>query len=259
MFAIPGICALIVFILVRPQELVPELQRVPFLHLFTLLAVFGWLIDLRLRRLQPIAAPTLAWVIAFVGWVFVGTVVMVPEQIIERGVELAIMLALYGTIAHGIQTFRSFQTVAGVLVSACLFITVVCFQQGFAEKQCVAALEETDGLVGGIPDGRGCDLAEQCLGPDAEPGKQYRCEHVGLGDTYTIEGRVRYRGELHDPNEVALTISAGALSLLIAFALRKRTPLNVVLCSLGVILVILAVTAACSAFRSPPSTAEHSV
>ena len=40
-FAIPGITALIVFILARPQEFIPLLQRVPFLHLFTALAVLG--------------------------------------------------------------------------------------------------------------------------------------------------------------------------------------------------------------------------
>jgi O-antigen ligase len=39
---------------------------------------------------------------------------------------------------------------------------------------------------------------------------------------------VRYRGELNDPNEVSLTICAGALSLLIAFAIRRRGSLIVV-------------------------------
>ena len=241
MFAIPGICALIVFILARPQEFIPVLQRVPFLHLFTALAVFGWCIDIRLRRLQPIAVPTLPWVVALIGWAFVSTIAVTPERLIERGIELAILFALYATIAHGVQRFRTFQLLAGVLVTTCLFITIVCFHQGFAAKQCIAGVEGTDGAIGGTPDGRACDLSEQCLGPDAEPGREYRCEHVGLFGTYSVEERVRYRGELHDPNEVALTISAGALSLLIAFALRRRTPVRVVLCSLGVLLVILTV------------------
>ena len=34
MFAIPGICALIVFVLTRPQEAFPLLQRIPFLYVF---------------------------------------------------------------------------------------------------------------------------------------------------------------------------------------------------------------------------------
>jgi hypothetical protein len=59
MFAIPGIAALIVFILIRPQEFLPLLQRVPFLHLFAAFAIVGWVIDVRLRRTQPIATPAL--------------------------------------------------------------------------------------------------------------------------------------------------------------------------------------------------------
>ena len=240
-FAIPGICALIVFILARPQEFLPELQRVPFLHLFTLLAVFGWVIDIRLRRLQPFAAPSLPWVIALFGWAVIGTAVVVPEKLVERVIELAILFALYGTIAHGVQRFRTFQIVAGTLVATCLWITVACFQQGFAATQCIAGVEGTDGVIGGTPDGRSCERAEECMGGDAEPGREYRCERVGLVGTYSIEGRVRYRGELHDPNEVALTISAGALSLLIGFALRRRSPLGVFVSVLGVLLVLATV------------------
>jgi len=237
-FAIPGIICLIIFILVRPQESFPLLQRVPFLHLFTGLAVAGWIIDVRLRRLQPVPVPTLPWVIAFLAWAIIGTAVVVPETLLGRGVELAILFALYAVIAHGVQKFRTFQIIAGTLVTACLMITVVCFHQGLAEKQCIAGQEGTDGAVNGKPDGRGCEMAEQCLGPDAEPGKEYRCEHVGMFGTYSVEERVRYRGELHDPNEVALTITAGALSLLIAFALRRRTALGVAFCAAGVVLVI---------------------
>lgn len=236
MFAIPGICALIILILARPQEFLPLLQKVPLLHLCTALAVFGWVIDIRLRRLQPLATPTLPWVLALFGWALVGTAVVAPEHLLERGVEFAILFALYGTIAHGIQKFRTFQLVAGVIVLTCVFISVICFQQGMASTECVISDEGSLG-AGAISDGRTCETSEDCLGPDAEPGKEYRCEHVGLVGTTSVEERVRYRGELHDPNEVALTVSAGGLSLLIAFALRKRTPGGVILCSLGVGLV----------------------
>lgn len=229
-FAIPGIAALTVFILARPQEFILLLQRVPFLHLFTALAVLGLVIDMRLRRLQPIAVPTLPWVIAFFLWAFLGTAVIAPEHLIERAIEFAILFALYGTIAHGIQRFRTFQIIAGVLMITCVFISAVCFQQGLAGKECVAG-EEGDGEVMGKPDGRDCDNNEQCRGPGAEPGLEYRCEHIGHFGTYSVEERVRYRGELHDPNEVSLTISAGALSILIAFAIRRKQTLATTLCA----------------------------
>lgn len=237
MFAVPGICALIVFILARPQEFLEVLQRVPLLHLFTAFAVFGWVIDVRLRRLQPLASPTLPWVVAMFAWAIIGVAAVVPEKLLGIGVELAILFALYGTIAHGIQRFRTFQIVAGVTVATCLFITAICFHQGLAPLECV---ESDVGSLGtnGKSDGRSCVTSEDCLGPDAIPGKEYRCEHIGLVGTHSVEERVRYRGELHDPNEVSLTISAGALSLLIAFALRKRTAGAVIFCTLGIGLVV---------------------
>ena len=241
MFAIPGIVALTVFILARPQEFILVLQRVPLLHLFTALAVLGWVIDVRLRRLQPVAVPTLPWVGAFLGWAIACTAIQAPETLLRRGVELAIVFALYAVIAHGVQRFRTFQLVAGALVATCLFITAVCFHQGLAPKQCIAGDIGSDGALNGKPDGRTCDLPEECLGPDSEPGKEYRCEHVGSFGTFSVEGRVRYRGELHDPNEVALTISIGALSLLIAFLMRRKTPLGVVVCVLAVALVVATV------------------
>jgi hypothetical protein len=223
LFAIPGISALIIFILARPQESFPLLQRVPFLHLFTVLAVLGWIIDVRLRRLQPIAAPTLPWAIGFFLWALIGTAVLLPDQLITRVLELTSLFALYGTIAHGVQRFRTFQLVAGVVAGTTLFIALVCFHQGLAEKQCIGG-EESAGDISGVPDGRVCENNEQCRGPEAEPGFEYRCEHVGFFGTYSIDERVRYRGDLHDPNEVALAICAGGLSLLLGFAMRKRNP-----------------------------------
>lgn len=222
LFALPGIAFLIVFILVRPQEAVPLLQRVPFLHLFTALAVVGFVIDIRLRRLQPVATNTLPWVIGLFLVGVISTAINAPADLTSRAVELAILFALYGTLAHGIQRFRTFQAIAGILCTTCLLITFVCMHQGLSRKQCIGG-EEQDGGVEGKPDGRFCEDNEQCRGPDAEPGLEYKCEYVGLLGTYSVEQRVRYRGDLQDPNECALTICAGGMALLIGFALRKKS------------------------------------
>lgn len=239
MFAIPGICALLVFILARPQESFPLLQRVPFLHLFTVLAVLGWVIDVRLRRLQPVATPTLPWVIGLCVWVVIGSAVVAPEQTIGRAVEMAILFAIYGTISHGVQRFRTFQIVAGTLAGVCMFVTLICFHQGLSRLQCVGGEESGgEGDISGVADGRDCANNEECRGPDAEPGKEYRCEHVGLLGTYSVEERVRYRGDLHDPNEVSLALCAGALSMLIAFAIRTRSLPNMLLFALGAVIVM---------------------
>jgi hypothetical protein len=241
-FAVPGIAALMVFILARPQEFWPVLQRVPFLHLFTALAVLGWVIDVRLRRLQPRATPVLPWAIAFLVWCLVTVAIVVPERLIGKTIELGIMFALYGTIAHGVQRFRTFQVVAGVLVCTSLFISLVCFHQGLSPKQCVAG-QERAGELAGIPDGRICNNNEECHRdiPDGFLGSEYRCEHVGLFGTYSMEERVRYRGELQDPNEVCVVIVGGALSLLIAFLRRKEGALTRLALAGGMALVLATV------------------
>ena len=221
MFAIPGIAALIVFILVRPQEYLPLLQRVPFLHLFAVFALVGYVIDVRLRRTQPIGTPALPWAGAFLLWAVTSTAINVPEQLIQKLLEMIILFTLYGTIAHGIQRFRAFQVVVGVLSVVCVFVAAVCLHQGMSPKQCVGG-EQMVGEAVGRPDGRSCELHEHCKGQGAEPGLQYRCEHVGIAGMHSVEGRVRYRGDLQDPNEVALVIAVGGISMLAAFLRRKR-------------------------------------
>ncbi|HUJ61765.1 MAG TPA: O-antigen ligase family protein [Kofleriaceae bacterium] len=240
MFALPGIGFLIVFLLARPQEFVPMLQRVPFLYVFTVLAVLGYVIDLRLRRSQPIAVNTLWWVVALFGWAVIATALAAPDQIVPRAIEMAILFALYGTIAHGIQRFRGFQVVAGVVAVTCLFISAVCFHQDLSPRQCIGG-EEADGAIEGKPDGRFCETSLDCHGPEADPDLEYRCEHVGLFGTYSVEDRVRYRGDLKDPNEVALTLCAGALGMLIGFTLRKPRPTSQLAIGLAIVIVVFTV------------------
>jgi hypothetical protein len=240
-FVLPGIALLIIFILARPQEFLPLLQKVPFLHLGAALAAVGYIVDVRLHRLHPVATNTLPWVIAFLIWAVVSTALNVPEQLPRLGAEMAILFVLYGTIAHGVQRFRTFQFVVGVLAATCVFIAFVCFHQGLSATQCVGG-QAVEGGVDGKPDGRLCETHLQCsLSPEAEPGLAYRCENVGLFDTYTIEGRVRYMGELHDPNEVGLTLCAGGIGLLIGFAIRKRKGGQQLLFGLGVLLLLATV------------------
>ncbi len=209
------------FILVRPQEYLPLLQKVPFLHLFAAFALVGYVIDVRLRRTQPIGTPALPWAVAFLLWAVISTAINVPEQLLHKLVEMIILFTLYGTISHGIQRFRAFQIVAGVMTTVCVFVAAVCLHQGMSPKQCVGG-ENLDGESVGRPDGRSCEVHENCRGQGADPSLQYRCEHVGINDMHSVEGRVRYRGDLQDPNEVALVIAVGGISFLAAFMRRKR-------------------------------------
>ena len=241
MFALPGIGLLIIFILARPQEFLPLLQKVPFLHLGAALASIGYIVDVRLGRLAPVATNTLGWVIAFLAWAVVSVAMNVPEQLPRMGMEMAILFILYGTIAHGIQRFRTFQFITGVLVTTCLFIAFVCFHQGISPTRCVGG-QSVEGGVDGTPTDRLCETHLQCqLDPQRDLDLAYRCEHVGLFDTYSIEDRVRYTGELHDPNEVALTMSAAGIALLLGFSLRRRRASAHLATGLGIALILATV------------------
>ena len=241
MFALPGISLLIIFILARPQEFIPLLQKIPFLHLGAALASIGFIVDLRLKRLQPVAANSLPWVIAFLGWAILSVGLNAPEQMPRLAIEMVILFILYGTIAHGIQRFRTFQFVAGVLCVTCLAIAFVCFHQGLSPRQCVGG-EAVEGGVEGTPTGRLCETHLQCQeDPEREPDLSYRCEHVGMFETYSIDNRVRYTGELRDPNEVALTLSAGGIALLLGFSLRRRRAAAHLATGLGIALLLVTV------------------
>jgi hypothetical protein len=234
-FALPGICGLIVFLLARPQEFEPALQKLPFLYLFCAAAIGGYIVDLKLRRLEPIAAPNLIFAALFLGWCVICDAVEVPGEIVSHVIEVGILATVFGTIAHGASRFRSMEVVAGVTMATCLFIAFVCWHQGHQPDSCVA-ISEADPSEG-TPDGRECDTVTDCYSGDPQPGMDYHCEKVGLFGTFSVEDRVRYRGELHDPNEVALTICAGGLAFAIAFAFRRRDAWGLAFGGFAVVLV----------------------
>jgi len=142
-------------------------------------------------------------------------IVQAPNSAFSHISELAICVALYLLIAHGVQTFRSLHVVAGVVLAMVLLVCGVGVDQGFAPKGCVV-IDDSNSISAGIADGRPCEIVHDCYLGDSEPGAEYACEHIGLFGTTSIGGgRIRYRGVLQDPNELAL---AGAVGLPLAFA-----------------------------------------
>jgi hypothetical protein len=236
-FAIPGIAALVMFLLLKPQEIIPILTRLPLLYIFCAAAIGGFALDLKLRRLQLIAAPALPWVLMYVVWAAICTLVKAPDTFIARAIDLGVILVLYFVLGHSVQKFRALQVVAASVMAIALFLTAVCFHQGLAPKQCIA-LDAGDPEQGKA-DGRECDERKQCeTGGDADPSTEWRCEKSGMFGTWAIEGRVRYRGELHDPNELALTICCFGFSFLIAFMMRTKSPAVTLFGTLAVIILV---------------------
>lgn len=238
MFAIPGIVLLIVFIYIRPQEFVPILRAVPLLYLFFALAIFGFIVDLRLRRIKPMLTPQFFWVFAFFAWCMVTLVLRAPAQIPHGALEVGISIILYLLIGHGVQTFRAFQLVVGTLLAVTIFLAAVGVHQGFQPFGChVIDTSNPGDLSVGVYDGRPCENERECLQGDPEPGADYLCERVGLFGTSTIgKGRVRYLGPLQDPNELSLALGIG-LPFAFAFYERKRSTARVLLLATALVLV----------------------
>jgi O-antigen ligase len=239
MFALPGILALIFFVYVRPQEVVTDLQRLPLLYLFFGLALFGLAVDLRLRVNRFSGTPQLPWAIILFLWALISLAIHAPENLFKNGLEFAVAVTLFVVIAHSVHTFRALQLVTGAVLALVLLLGVVGAHQGVAPWGCVRIAPETGDITAGIPDGRSCRPLEDLdcyLRGEPEPGADYICERIGLLETHSVAGRVRYRGVLQDPNELAMVLGIG-LPFMFAFFQRRKSPVRWLLTALAVGLV----------------------
>jgi O-antigen ligase len=98
--------------------------------------------------------------------------------------------------------------------------------QAYAPLECVRPRGGTEILV---PEGIPCETAERCH--EALGGPTYFCERVGLFGTTSIAGRIRFRGIMQDPNELAL-VTAMAIPLAFAFVELRRSGPRLLLAAL---------------------------
>jgi len=222
MFSIPGILLLVAFVYLRPQEYFTALQAVPLLYLFFALALFGVAVDWRQRHARPATTPQLPWVLGFFAWCVGTLVVRDPSSLVHFATDLGISVTLYLMVAHGLQSFRALSWLMGLLLAITVGLAFVGVHQGLAPMGCHKLSDyETDTSMG-VYDGRSCATRWDCEHDDPEPGADYLCEHVGLMGTHSIGGgRVRYRGSLQDPNELALAIGIGVPIAFALFSLRR--------------------------------------
>jgi hypothetical protein len=242
MFAIPGILALVALIYARPQEYVDGLAGVPLLYIFFALAMLGGVLDYKIGQNKLLASPALPWALAFCAWAMITVLFTAPRQLHTRFVELGIAFALFLVVAHGVQSLKMMAAVAGVIVAMVLMVALVGIHQGFADTGCVLIDETIPGdQATGKYDGRPCVTNAECYLGDAEPGGQYLCERVGVFGTHSVgQGRVRWRGVLQDPNELALAVSIG-LPLAFAFGARRKKLRHV---TLGLVVLVAGVVCA---------------
>jgi hypothetical protein len=221
MFATPGILALLFFVYIRPQEIFPPLARVPFLYLLVLLALVGIALDFRLGYSRPRRNPLLPWIAAHLAWNVVSMAFQARHALQTEGITLTVCLVIFLALCQGVQSFRSLATVGLAMLLVSLFIVFIGLHQAYAPLGCVHPHEEIQEAmvpIGGPP----CQTSEQCR--DDNDRDDLLCEHVGLLGTTSIDQRVRYRGIMQDPNELALVGSMTLAFALALFELRRTMP-----------------------------------
>jgi hypothetical protein len=221
MFALPGLIALVLTDFLRPQEHYAVLRSFPLLYVLTAAAALGFVLDLRLGLSRLRASPHLVPAAMFFLWCFVTIGVRVPDQLLSRSTALLVPLAIYLLVSHAIQTFRMLEVLAATLVAVSLVLAAIGVHLGTQPFEC-----RRDAVIDGFPasvsDGRQCKARRDCEGEGAEPGLEYACERGGVLDISTLQGRVRYRGTLEDPNVLSMVLGA-ALPLALTFLERRRS------------------------------------
>jgi hypothetical protein len=212
MFATPAILALLCFVYIRPQEFVPGLDRVPLLYLLVALALVGLALDVKLRYTKLERNPLLPWVLAHLVWSLLSMAVLARHAIGTMGIQLAVGFIIYFVLSQGAPSFRALATAGTGVLAVSLFIACIGLHQGFAPLGCVRPNERYPEVMESID--APCKNDDQCIKEHERD--DLACEHIGLIQTTSIGGRVRYRGMTQDPNELAMVAS---MSIPFAFAL----------------------------------------
>jgi O-antigen ligase len=219
MFSLPGLIAIVVAQYTKFNEIVPTLRALPIMHVLYLLSSVGLLLDLRLRLVRPEACPHWPLVLPLWVWTLLSAAVNGGQTAQQLSITFVYMM-LFLLVAHGVQSFRALRLLAMSVLATSLFLGVVTFMQARSPFQCNLLTIDLPSEMSGRSDGRSCATAADC-NADAEPGERYLCERPGLLGTMSIShGRVRYRGILEDPNELALVL---VISLPLAMALLAQS------------------------------------
>jgi O-antigen ligase len=207
-----GVLLVVFVLLVRPQEFVPALQAFSVLNAVTALTVFCVAFEtVILGKLRPPWTPQVPWLVGFIAWCFLVTVVRLGPAgftVVWEAVGLSAIFMMTVVAAAG--TLLRWRIVAVVLIAVGALISCVCVHQAQQPAECIAI--DTSSTGGersgeGTSDGRACDNEYICEA-QGKPHTAYACEKVGLAGTFTEGLRVRWRGTLGDPNELALLLGA---------------------------------------------------
>jgi O-antigen ligase len=220
MLILPALATLFTYLYWRPHQISDAFQ---WLTINTSLAfvTFCYLLDLRGGASRPKWSPLLALLAGFTIWCLITTVIKAPERVGEQVAKMATAFLTFYFISQGVQTVRGVRIAGQVLLLFTLALATLGVDQGLAPTGCyLTEAPLSDNVALGF-DGRSCASRAQC-NEGGDPNLEFLCEHQGWLDTASVGGRVRYRGILDDPNELAWALAMG-IPLVFAFYEAKPT------------------------------------
>lgn len=216
MFTLPVVIALIVAHFTKAHEISTLLRSFSVIPTLYAAAGLAAVLDLRLGLIRLVTPPQTWLVLPLWIWTLVSVVLNGGLMSHELNATMTYIL-LFLMVAHCAQTFRALRVIAMAILAISLFLGTVGIAQRSNPFVCNLLMPDADPDIIGVPDGRPCETSAECRA-DAEAGEDYRCERTGPFQTMTIEGRVRYRGNLEDPNELALVLVIALPFAIAAFA-----------------------------------------
>lgn len=199
--------AIVVVLLLRPMEVFPALTALHPLEALTMLAAIGVATSAFLGRKRLVVVPQLPWLGAFVVIAYGVTLVRLGRPGATTVWLATTLPAIFMVVvAYGLQGIDRLKRFT-VTIGACMtLISAVAVHQGMQPKQCIGVEVSGEEDEEYVPDGRACEGVRVC----ENNGKpiDYLCERVGAFGTYSTGGRVRWKGQLADPNELAVFVGA---------------------------------------------------
>jgi O-Antigen ligase len=228
MFIIPTLWVLFTYVFWRPHEIFEALRPIT-IYAVVAFSLFGYTLDLRVGATRPRGSALTGLLAALVLWCVVTVAVRAPETLSEQLARFGVSFVLFLLVSEGVQSWRAFTAIAGILLAFTLALSAVGFHQGLSQSYCFS---QTDPVVDPSVNGasaepaepaepRPCDVRADCY-VNAPAGSEFMCEHVGVLGTHSIGGRVRYRGILEDPNELSWVLCMG-MPLALGFFEQRRS------------------------------------
>jgi hypothetical protein len=245
MFAIPTIAAFFAFVYLRPHEVFPALKGIS-LPGVVLAVVLGFVLDVGIRVSRPRLSALLGIAVGFFSLCIITISIQAPDTLNKQFVVLLSSLVGFLVTSQAVSSLRALGTVASIILGITLTLSAFGVRQKLASPVCYVRGENEISTEGEIFDGRPCDTDESCQA-GGKPGLEYLCEKPGPFETHSIEGRVRFRGVLEDPNELSMAIAIG-LPLALGLYERRRSKLRLLF-----LIATIALNTLCVAFTQSRS------